>query len=131
MNQEIKAKIDEINSLADEIATLNKQINTIELSGNMKANELRDRRTLLLDQLSEIVDVETIETEVRDPNNLDRNTGGTRFIVKIAGGQTLVDGNDYNELECVARTTDQKVNQTDIERAVRCTVEERVQFSSA
>ena len=115
VNQEIKAKIDEINSLADEIATLNKQINTIELSGNMKANELRDRRTLLLDQLSEIVDVETIETEVRDPNNLDRNTGGTRFIVKIAGGQTLVDGNDYNELECVARTTDQKVNQTDID----------------
>ena len=59
-NQEIKVKIDEINSLAGEIATLNKQINTIELSG-MKANELRDRRALLLDQLSEIVNVEVKE----------------------------------------------------------------------
>lgn len=115
VNQEIKAKVDEINSLADEIATLNKQINTIELSGNMKANELRDRRTLLLDQLSEIVDVETRETEVLDVNNLDRDTGGTRFIVRIAGGQTLVDGNEHYELECVARTTDQKVHQTDID----------------
>lgn len=115
MNQEIKAKIDEINSLADEIATLNKQINTIELNGNMKANELRDRRTLLLDQLSQIVDVETKETSVRDVNNLNQDTGATRFIVKIAGGQTLVDGNDHFELECIARTANEKVNQTDID----------------
>lgn len=115
VNQEIKVKIDEINSLADEIATLNKQINTIELTGSMKANELRDRRTLLLDQLSEIVDVETKETKVLDVNNQDRETGGTRFIVKIAGGQTLVDGNEHNELECVARTANEKVNQTDID----------------
>lgn len=114
-NQEIKVKIDEINSLAKEIATLNRQINTIEMSGSMKANELRDRRVLLLDQLSEIVDVETIETRVLDTNNQDRETGGTRFIVKIAGGQTLVDGNEYNGLECVARTEDQKVNHTDID----------------
>lgn len=81
----------------------------------MKANELRDRRTLLLDQLSEIVDVETKETKVLDVNNQDRETGGTRFIVKIAGGQTLVDGNEHNELECVARTANEKVNQTDID----------------
>ena len=37
VNQEIKLKIDEINSLAGEIANLNKQINTIELTG-VKAN---------------------------------------------------------------------------------------------
>ena len=41
INQEIKLKVDEINSIAGEIATLNKQINTIELTGT-KANELRD-----------------------------------------------------------------------------------------
>lgn len=115
VNQEIKVKIDEINSIASEIATLNKQINTIELSGNMKANELRDRRELLLDQLSEVVDVETSETTIEDPNNPTREGSAHRFIVKIAGGQVLVDGNDYNGLECVARTTDQKVNQTDVD----------------
>ena len=115
VNQEIKVKVDEINSLASEIATLNKQINTIELTGSMKANELRDRRTLLIDQLSEIVDVETKETVVQDVNNQNQETGATRFIVKIAGGQTLVDGNDYNELECIARTSDEKIHQTDID----------------
>ena len=114
VNQEIKLKIDEINSLAGEIANLNKQINTIELTG-VKANELRDRRTLLLDQLSEVVDVETKEIPITDPNQPDRETGANRFIVRIAGGQTLVDDSEYNGLECVARTSYEKVNQTDID----------------
>lgn len=52
VNEEIKVKVDEINSIASEIAALNKQINTIELKG-VNANELRDRRTLLVDQLSQ------------------------------------------------------------------------------
>lgn len=114
INQEIKLKVDEINSLAGEIATLNKQINTIELSGS-KANELRDRRTLLLDQLSKIVDIETTETPITDANNPERETGGNRFVVKIAGGQLLVDTNEYRGLECVARKSYEKVNQTDID----------------
>lgn len=114
VNQEIKLKVDEINSLAGEIATLNKQINTIELTG-INANELRDRRTLLLDQLSEIVDVSVTETPVTDTNNPDRETGANRCIVKIAGGQILVDGNEYNGLSCVARESYEKVNQTDID----------------
>lgn len=114
VNLEIKLKVDEINSLAGEIATLNKQINTIELSGT-NANELRDRRALLLDQLSEIVDIETIETPITDCNNPERETGGNRFMVKIAGGQVLVDASEYRGLECVARTNYEKINQTDID----------------
>ncbi len=114
VNQEIKLKVDEINSLAGEIATLNKQINTIELSGG-RANELRDRRALLLDQLSEIVDIQVTETPITDSNNPERETGGNRFIVKIASGQILVDSSDYRGLECVARTAYEKVNQSDID----------------
>ena len=114
VNEEIKVKIDEINTIASEIAALNKQINTIELKG-VNANELRDRRTLLVDQLSQIVDVEVKETKLQDTNNPDRKTGGSRFVVKIAGGQVLVDNFEYNGLKCVSRTDDQKVNQTDVD----------------
>ena len=114
INQEIKLKVDQTNSLAGEIASLNKQINTIELAGT-KANELRDRRTLLIDELSKIVDVEVKETPIIDANNENRETGANRYMVKIAGGQMLVDGSDYNGLECVARTSYEKVNQTDID----------------
>ena len=114
VNQEIKLKVDEINSLAGEIATLNKQINTIELAGS-KTNELRDRRALLFDQLSEIIDIEVIEVPVTDTNNPERETGGTRTIVKVSGGQILVDASEYRGLECVARANYEKVNQTDID----------------
>lgn len=114
VNQEIKLKVDEMNSLAAEIATLNKQINIIEMGGGT-ANELRDRRTLLVDQLSEIVDVKTEEIPIKDTNHPDRDTGATRYIVSIAGEQVLVDGNEYNGLECVARKSYEKVNQSDID----------------
>lgn len=114
INKEIKLQVDEINALAGEIATLNTQINVIELSGST-ANELRDRRELLIDQLSEIVDVEVTENPIVDSNYPDRETGANRYIVKIAGGQILVDTGEYNGLECVARESYEKVNQTDID----------------
>ena len=114
INSEIKLQVDQINSIASSIASLNKQINTIELAGQT-ANELRDQRTKLLDELSQIVDIQTIETPVTDSNNPDRETGANRFIVKVAGGQLLVDDSEYNTLEVVARANSEKVNQTDID----------------
>lgn len=112
INLEIKQNVDQINSIAEKIATLNKQINVIEMSGTT-ANELRDQREKLVDELSEIVDVDVTEYEITDANNPDRKTGGTRYIVQIAGGQPLVDANDYNKLTYTARSPQQKVNQTD------------------
>ena len=56
-NDEIKIRVDHINSIAQDLATVNKQINTIEINGST-ANELRDKRDVLLDELSAIVDVE-------------------------------------------------------------------------
>lgn len=112
INLEIKQNVDEINSIAEKIATLNKQINVIELSGS-RANDLRDQREKLVDELSEIVDVEITEYDITDSNDPDRKTGGTRYIVQIAGGQPLVDMNDYNTLTYKARDTGEKVNQSD------------------
>ncbi len=114
VNSEIKVKIDEINSLGDEIAALNKQINVIELSGG-RANELRDRRTLLVDQLSQVVDVEVAEYPIVDSNDPTRETGGTQFIVKIAGGQLFIDTSESFNLKCIARETYEKENQSDID----------------
>ena len=115
LNSELKLTVDQVNSIAAEIATLNKQINVVELSTGTTANELRDKRTLLIDQLSELVEVNVIETPVYDTNNPERETGGTRCLVTIAGGQTLVDGNDYKTLFCQARESTEKVNQDDAE----------------
>ena len=113
VNQEIKVNVDRINSLAEEIASLNKQINVIEMNSGRIANELRDQRDLMVDELSEIVDVEAEEQDVIDLNNTTRSTGGSRYIVKICG-QSLVDANTYHTLTCVTREPEVKVNQTDI-----------------
>lgn len=112
VNLEIKNKVEQINSYAREIASLDKQINVIELTGT-RANELRDRRDLIIDKLSKIVDVKVDEQPVYDSNHPDRETGATRYIVKIAGGQTLVDTNRYNELICEAKPNYANTNQSD------------------
>lgn len=114
VNDEIKIKVDEINSISSEIATLNKEINIIERDGTSMANELRDKRDLLVDQLSAIVDVSVEEQPVMD-DRTGMQTGMNNYIVKIAGGQTLVNGYSYRELECVPRESHQQVNQNDHE----------------
>lgn len=126
INLEIKQTIDEMNSIAEKMATLNKQINVIELSG-APANELRDRREQLVDQLSEYVDVTVDELPIYD--SYGRETGANRYIVRIAGGQPLVDGSDFNQLKYVARATDEKVNQTDADGLYKITWENGNEFS--
>lgn len=97
-NEEIKNSVDCINTYSSKIALLNKQINTVEISGGF-ANELRDERAKLIDELSAIVDVETTEYEVQ--NTYGENLGGTNYTVMI-NGQVLVDGNDYRALKCTS-----------------------------
>lgn len=112
VNDEIKMRVDEINSLAQELATVNKQISVIELTG-VVANELRDKRDVMLDQLSAIVNVKVEEVPILDQGG--RESGAYRCIVRIAGDQILVDQDDYRQLTCVARTEEEKVNQTDMD----------------
>lgn len=112
VNDEIKMRVDHINSIARDLATVNKQINTIEITGTI-ANELRDKRDNLIDELSAIVDVDVKELPIYD--QLGNETNAKRCIIRIAGGQTLVDQDDYNQLICEARSKEEKVNLTDID----------------
>lgn len=111
VNDEIKMRVDKINSIAQDISTVNKQINVIEVTG-VVANELRDKRDMLLDELSAIVNIKVSETPLYD--QAGNASGANRLIVRIAGDQILVDSEEYNQLVCVARKTEEKVNQTDI-----------------
>ena len=128
VNLEVQQTVDQINSISEKLATLNKQINVIELSGT-KANELRDQREMLIDELAELVDVEVRETPITDANNEDRETGANRYLVTIAGGQPLVDDTSYNQLKYVARARDEKINQTDIDGLYEITWENGNSFN--
>ncbi|SFE65015.1 flagellar hook-associated protein 1 FlgK [Thermoanaerobacter thermohydrosulfuricus] len=78
LNSTIQSRISEINSYADRISKLNNEIYRFELTGQT-ANDLRDQRNLLVDQLSKLVNITTYE----DSNG--------NFRIDIAG-QALVDG---------------------------------------
>ncbi len=81
VNADINGSVSDINILANSLAQINDQIANVESGGiGPVANDLRDQRERLLLQLSEFVDVRTVE----QPN-------GT-LNVFIGNGQTLVSG---------------------------------------
>ena len=111
LNEQVKTTVDAVNSIAQKIALLNTQINDVEINGAF-ANDMRDQRALLVDQLSQIVAVEVQETKVVNSNYPDMYTGGTNYTVKV-NGLELVDGEQYRQLECVARKYKDNQNDAD------------------
>lgn len=109
-NLEVLSSVNNINAIAEKIALVNNQINVIEMQGGY-ANELRDQRALLIDELSAIVPVEVKETQVLNTND-EYYTGCTEYTVKI-NGQILVNTREYRTLEC--KTRENKVNQSDVD----------------
>jgi len=84
LNTELGQKVKEVNRLTTQIANLNEKIVNKEVGGD-SANDLRDKRSLLLDKLSKLVDVKTIENA----------SGGINVIV---GGRHLVVDTQAQEL---------------------------------
>ncbi len=113
VNHVMETKVNQINAIAQKIASLNKQINIIEQQGTI-ANELRDERNLLIDDLSALIPIEVTEVDVVNSNFPDVYTGAKEYSVKI-NGQPLVDTYAYHQLVCVPRGNDGKVNQMDEE----------------
>ena len=104
-NLQISVMVDRINSAAKNIAALNKQIQTLELNG-ATANELRDQRANIVDELSKYVGVTVLE-KVSD-------TGSSSYSVKICN-QTLVEGQICNTLYIKTRTGEELRHDEDVE----------------
>lgn len=109
VNEEVKSTTENINSISKKISLLNAEIYAIEVRGGV-ANELRDDRANLVDELSKLVSVETREYEV--VNTYGENLGATNFSVTI-NGQMLVDGFDYRTLECKSQSYNNNQNDLD------------------
>jgi flagellar hook-associated protein 1 FlgK len=77
VDQQIGLSVDDINNYADQIAHLNAQISGVVATG-MKANDLTDQRDQLVDQLSALIKVTTVD-----------NPDGSQSL--YVGGHQLVD----------------------------------------
>lgn len=85
-NEEVRALVPQINSLAERLADINQQIVRSE-ANQTSANDLRDERDRILDELSSLVNITTVERE--------------DMVSVFIGNDALVEGNLWNELEAV------------------------------
>jgi len=95
---EIGITLRDINSVLEQIAHLNYQIQSVEPNGYMP-NDLYDERDKLLDQLSTYIPIE-LEYEKSGGNALAIAEGSVRVFLKLSGGTKvkLVDGKDFAQL---------------------------------
>lgn len=100
LNFEFNSAVDDINRYANEITEMNKIIYESELGGNGKNNDVRDQRNVLVDKLSEFVEVDYYE----DDND--------RFHLSV-GGHLLVSHYRTDSLEVTERADNEKLNEAD------------------
>lgn len=93
LNSTIVSKIDGVNLALDEIAQLNVRISSLEMAGQ-EANSDRDRRDLLLKQVSETIGAGSFETSNRTSS------------VYLPNGMPLVEGDQVSHVVAVYSGTD-------------------------
>jgi flagellar hook-associated protein 1 FlgK len=81
----IEGTIEEINLLSEKIARLNDKIVQMESGGNA-ANDYRDQRDVLLNELSELIEI----------NSFENSVGGV--TISMGSGQPLVEGTNAYQL---------------------------------
>ena len=87
VNSDIVSMQDEINSRSQEVAELNQQIVQVEANGDV-ANDLRDRRDLLVDELSKIANISYSE----NPNH---------SLNIYLGSHELVAGPQFDKVQAI------------------------------
>lgn len=101
-NEEIKNCADQINAIAEKIVSITKQINTLEAYGGV-ANDLRDQRGVLLDDLSEYCNIRVLEEEPAS------GVGLPQFYVYVDGA-VLIDTYRVNRMVVKESDTIKNIN---------------------
>lgn len=81
LNGQVKEEVGKINTIVEQIAELNLKIEQVESDGR-RANDFRDERNSLLDELSGFLDIEVKET-------VNPNGKGTRIDILVSGQELL------------------------------------------
>jgi flagellar hook-associated protein 1 FlgK len=93
VNRDITLTVERVNNLSSQIAGLNTEIQKVRAQGDTP-NDLYDRRDLLVDQLSSIID---IRVDQRDPDEFMVHTGGNVLIQGGVGRQFVITPGNNDE----------------------------------
>ncbi|MGB0733174.1 MAG: flagellar hook-associated protein FlgK, partial [Pontibacterium sp.] len=88
INSDLESYSTQITAYAQEVAQLNEEISLADLAGE-NANELRDQREQVLTNLSELIDIRTVEQDASQIN------------VFVGNGEPLVIGQNSNAMESI------------------------------
>jgi flagellar hook-associated protein 1 FlgK len=95
VNEQIDGSVDQINTYATKIASLNQQISQISaMAGGQPPNDLLDQRDQLVSELSQVVDVKVLQQD------------NGKYNVFIATGQSLVVGDYAAQMAAVNSAAD-------------------------
>jgi flagellar hook-associated protein 1 FlgK len=100
LNDQLGVNINEVNSVAKELASVNKEIDIAESGGIHSANDLRDKRNVLENTLSKLIGAKVNSSNLTSNTNVDAsaNTRSGSYSVTV-GGFNIVDGSTYHPLK--------------------------------
>jgi flagellar hook-associated protein 1 FlgK len=100
LNDQLEVNINEVNSIAKQIADLNIAIEVAESADGYSANDLRDKRNVLERSMSRLIGANVkegqLESNIQLDSNANRESGSYTLSVN---GFNIVDGNTYHPLK--------------------------------
>jgi len=100
LNEQLSVNIEEVNSLAKQLADINGAIDVAEAGDMYTANDLRDKRNVIERTLSRLIGSEVnqgqLESNMQIESNSNTRTGSYTLSVN---GFNLVDGTSYHPLK--------------------------------
>jgi flagellar hook-associated protein 1 FlgK len=87
LDQQVGLAVADVNTYAQQIASINQQVAQVE-GGGLKANDLRDQRDLLIDKLSSVVKITAVES-------------GEGSVSIYIGNHQLVNRSTVNQLQVI------------------------------
>ncbi len=102
LTMEFNEAVKDVNDILSRVADLNESIRSAQL-GRYEALELQDERNLLLDELSQYMNIEVTPKTVPVGSGYTVETIEVAFVDEMGNEHMLVDDNDYNT---ISSTTD-------------------------
>lgn len=99
INDELAVSIEEVNSIAKEVANLNKAIDTAESGDNYTANDLRDKRNVMERNLSKLIGADVAVDQMTSNTQIDSSSNMRTGSYSInVNGFNIVDGATFHPI---------------------------------
>lgn len=105
LNGQLLANVQEVNTLAKELASVNANIVVAEAGGGYTANDLRDKRNAIEKDLARLIGSDSNLGQIESYIKIDSNSNeGTESYTLSVNGFNIVDGSSYHPIH-ITNTT--------------------------